>query len=120
MDDELALHFMGEQQAIVKFILQDENGDAIYPTTLTFYGDNLLLYYDNITFDYSYAGGDGLVLNSLPYNTNEIYVALRLQSACGLILHAETEDGLYIYTKDSASFESGKYHEVTVTMTKKS
>lgn len=70
-----------------------------------------------ITGDYSYGK---LNLESLPGDTNEIYVALRATNSCRIKLVATVAGGdVYQYQKATdVGFENGQFYQITVNMTR--
>ena len=98
------------QQAIVKFTLSDGT-NALNPTALTI----------NVEGDLS---GDYPLTLTIPastYTTNGngvLYVALPEFSGETVTLTATCSSGTYTYTKSYATFDNGKYYEITVKMTK--
>ena len=98
------------QQAIVKFTLSDGT-NALNPTVLTI----------NVEGDLS---GDYPLTLTIPastYTTNGngvLYVALPEFSGETVTLTATCSSGTYTYTKTNATFDNGKYYEISVKMTK--
>ncbi len=98
------------QQAIVKFTLSDGT-NALNPTALTI----------NVEGDLS---GDYPLTLTIPastYTTNGngvLYVALPEFSGETVTLTATCSSGTYTYTKSYATFDNGKYYEISVKMTK--
>ena len=98
------------QQAIVKFTLSDGT-NALNPTALTI----------NVEGDLS---GDYPLTLTIPastYTTNGngvLYVALPEFSGETVTLTATCSSGTYTYTKTNATFDNGKYYEISVKMTK--
>ena len=101
------------QQAIVKFTLKDkaDGTTLLNPTALTI----------NVEGDLS---GDYPLTLTIPastYTTNGngvLYVALPEFSGETVTLTATCSSGTYTYTKSYATFDNGKYYEISVKMTK--
>lgn len=101
------------QQAIVKFTLKDkaDGTTLLNPTVLTI----------NVEGDLS---GDYPLTLTIPastYTTNGngvLYVALPEFSGETVTLTATCSSDTYTYTKSYATFDNGKYYEITVKMTK--
>lgn len=101
------------QQAIVKFTLKDkaDGTTLLNPTALTI----------NVEGDLS---GDYPLTLTIPastYTTNGngvLYVALPEFSGETVTLTATCSSGTYTYTKNSVTFDNGKYYEISVKMTK--
>ena len=96
------------QQAIVKFTLSDGT-NALNPTALTI--DN------GLGDDYPLT----LTIPASTYTTNGngvLYVALPEFSGETVTLTATCSSGTYTYTKSYATFDNGKYYEISVKMTK--
>lgn len=94
------------QQAIVKFTLQDKSGNAISATSLTISAEGLK------TSDT--ATGDIIVTPTSA--TNALYVALRGIENTTVTLIAKTATDTYIYEKSGVTFSDEKYYEITVKM----
>lgn len=99
------------QQAIVKFTLKDKADETtlLSPTALTIdngLGDDYPLTLTIPTSTYT-ANGNGV-----------LYVAIPGFSGQNVTLTATCSSGTYTYTKNSVSFDNGKYYEITVKMTK--
>ena len=101
------------QQAIVKFTLKDkaDGTTLLNPTALTI----------NVEGDLS---GDYPLTLTIPastYTTNGngvLYVALPEFSGETVTMTATCTSGTYTYTKNSVTFDNGKYYEISVKMTK--
>lgn len=99
------------QQAIVKFTLQDKaNGTTLLsPTTLT--------------IEY---GEESVSLTSIPadtYTTNGagvLFVAIPGFESQDITLTATVAGNTYTYSKSGVTFDNGKYYDITVKMTKAS
>ena len=97
------------QQAIVKFTLKDkaDGTTLLNPTALTI----------------NYGSGS-LELTSIPASTytangnGVLYVAIPGFSGQNVTLTATCTSGTYAYTKNSVTFDNGKYYEISVKMTK--
>ena len=102
-------------QSIVKFILQDKNGNALSATKLTIdeTQNNISLYRISSYLD---ATGD---LEITPGSaTDVIYAALSIWGSNNgeFFLTAEANGKTYVYGPKKVTFEHGKYYEVTVKM----
>ena len=105
------------QQAIVRFTLQDESGNAICPTELT------VKPFIDIGVKYSGAAELNWVtfgtLTITPSgSTNVVYVALHGVENKNLTLTDTVGNDTYEYTKSGVTFEHGKFYVVTVKMKK--
>ena len=94
------------QQAIVKFILQDKYNAAINATSLRISANGLKTS-DTETGDITITPGSA---------TSEIFAALSGISSANVTLTAIVGDKTYVYNKSGASFVDGKYYEITVRM----
>ena len=99
------------QQAIMKFTLKDKADGTILlsPTELTI--DN------GLGDDYPLT----LTIPAPTYTTNGngvLYVAIPGFSGEDVTMTATCTSGTYTYTKTNATFDNGKYYEITVKMTK--
>lgn len=94
------------QQAIVKFTLQDKSGNAISATSLTISASGLKTS--------NSATGDITVTPTSA--TNALYVALRGIENTTVTLIAKTATDTYIYEKSGVTFSDEKYYEITVKM----
>ncbi|MBR1666882.1 MAG: hypothetical protein IJ693_01240 [Bacteroidaceae bacterium] len=95
------------QQAIVKFTLQDEKGDALNVSSLRISATNLK------TTDSS--TGDITIQPSSA--TNVLFAALSGIEDTQVTLTATTTNGTYyVYRKDRVTFADGKYRPITVKM----
>ena len=96
------------QQAIVKFILQDKNnGNAAINANSLRISANGLKTSDTETGDITITLGSA---------TSEIFAALSGISSANVTLTAIVGDKTYVYNKSGASFVDGKYYEITVKM----
>lgn len=121
-NEEVALRFVDKRQAVVKFIVKDESGENINPTSFTVSGAWVLSEYDNITDAYGHYDGN-LTFGPLSGTGNELFAALHFyvpSEDWTLSLSAETATGdTYHYEKTAKKFfDDGKYYEVPVEMTK--
>ena len=99
------------QQAIIKFTLQDkDNGNAaISPSDLTVDdGTNTVELTSILDATYTANGGDGVLYVAFP----------AAGSAKTVTLTATVGDDTYTYEKSGATFVNGQYYEITVKMTK--
>ena len=109
-------------QSIVKFILKDKDGNALNATKLTIEETHsCILRFYNIMQPtrgllYSY---DNLVITPTPA-TNVVYAAINVNNEDNgeraFFLTAEANGKTYVYGPQKATFEHGKYYEVTVKM----
>lgn len=102
-------------QSIVKFILQDKDGNALNATKLTIdeTQNNIYLYRNSFNLDIK---GD---LEITPGSaTDVIYAALSIWGSNNgeFFLTAEANGKTYVYGPKKVTFEHGKYYEVTVKM----
>ena len=96
------------QQAIVKFTLQDKNnGNAAINATSLRISANGLKTSDTETGDITITPASA---------TSEIFAALSGISSTNVTLTAVAGDKTYVYNKSGASFTNGKYYEITVKM----
>lgn len=96
------------QQAIVKFTLQDNNnGNAAINATSLCISANGLKTTDTETGDITITPASA---------TSEIFAALRDISSTNVTLTAVAGGKTYVYNKSGASFTNGKYYEITVKM----
>lgn len=96
------------QQAIVKFTLQDKNnGNAAINATSLRISANGLKTSDTETGD--------ITITPAPA-TSEIFAALSGISSTNVTLTAVAGGKTYVYNKSGASFTNGKYYEITVKM----
>ena len=95
------------QQAIVKFTLQDEDGNAITPTSLTINDETSdIATVTSISASiYSENGGDGI-----------LYVAVPGFSSKTITLSATVGDDIYTYERSSVTFADGEFYAITVKM----
>lgn len=103
-----------KQQAVVKFMLKDKDGNSIKPTSLSITDDKrkLVATSDGTTTT------KGFIAVTSATATDEYYVALQGISESGLSLSAVIGTDVYSYYKDNVTFENGKYYTVTVKMEK--
>lgn len=114
------VQFGANKQAIVKFILKDESGNAINAKSFTIDAMSANLNrsilrqkYDRVNYtDYN----EGPLTFTLSGTTNVIYAALMISGSVNITITAETASDAYAYGKTSVSFDYGKYYEVTVKM----
>ena len=106
-------------QSIVKFILQDKDGNALNATKLTIEETHscILRYYNIIQLTGAFLDDyDNLVITPTPA-TNVVYAAINVQDGEGeLFLTAEANGKTYVYGPKKVTFKHGKYYEVTVKM----
>lgn len=96
------------QQAIVKFTLQDKNnGNAAINATSLRISANGLKTSDTETGDITITPASA---------TSEIFAALSGISSTNVTLTAVADDKTYVYNKSGVSFDNGKYYEITVKM----
>jgi hypothetical protein len=96
------------QQAIVKFTLQDKNNsDAAINATSLRISANGLKTTETETGDITITPASA---------TSEIFAALRDISSTNVTLTAVAGGKTYVYNKSGASFTNGKYYEITVKM----
>jgi hypothetical protein len=96
------------QQAIVKFTLKDQNGNAINASSLTISAEGLIQ-----------AGSTTGTITITPASpTSIIFAALRGIASTTVTLSATCADGTYTYTKSGVTFTNGNYYDITVKMTK--
>ena len=106
-------------QSIVKFILQDKDGYALSATKLTIEeAQNRILRYYRYNSESEAFIDDYDNLEITPASaTNVVYTAINVQDGQGeLFLTAEANGKTYVYGPKKATFEHGKYYEVTVKM----
>lgn len=99
------------QQAIVKFTLQDKaNGTTLLsPTTLTIeYGEESVSL-TSIPADTYTTNGPGVLFVAIPGFENQ-----------DITLTATVAGNTYTYSKSGVTFDNGKYYDITVKMTKAS
>ena len=94
------------QQAIVKFTLQDKSGNAISATSLTISASGLKTS-NSVTGDITVTPTSA---------TNALYVALSGIENKTVTLIAKTATDIYIYEKSGVTFNDEKYYEITVKM----
>ena len=95
------------QQAIVKFTLQDKNnGNAAINATSLRISANGLKTTDTETGD----------ITITPASASEIFAALSGISSTNVTLTAVAGGKTYVYNKSGVSFDNGKYYEITVKM----
>ena len=121
-DPEVPVLQFGNGQAIVKFTLQDQGGNAINATNLTISAidgssDALVLTSNFSTGNETY----GPITITLSPATNVIYAALEPNIDIHYLdctLTATDGTNTYTYTKSHVQFLYGKYYEITVKMKK--
>ena len=96
------------QQAIVKFTLQDAGGDALNATELTISAAGLKTT-EATTGDITVTPTSG---------TSTIYAALSGISSTAVTLTATVGNDTYSFEKAGVTFTNGKYYEITVKMTR--
>ena len=108
-------------QSIVKFTLTDKDGNALNATKLTIEETHsCILRYYNITQSGGFLDDyDNLVITPTPA-TNVVYAAINVDNEDNgeraFFLTAEANGKTYVYGPQKATFEHGKYYEVTVKM----
>jgi hypothetical protein len=96
------------QQAIVKFTLKDQNGNAINASSLEISANGLIQ-----------AGSTTGTITITPASpTSIIFAALRGIASTTVTLSATCADGTYTYNKSDVTFTNGEYYDITVKMTK--
>ena len=117
------VQFGANKQAIVKFILKDESGNAINAKSFTIDAMSANLNrsilrqkYDRVNYT---DDNEGPLTFTLSGTTNVIYAALMISGSANITITAETASDAYAYGKTSVSFDYGKYYEVTVKMYKR-
>ena len=113
-------------QAIVKFILTDKNGNAVNAKELTIdavsrngEGSHQLSFCEPLTEPNP--EGSGGILKIYPSGgSNEVYAALSGVSDCKVFLTAKDGYNSYEYEKSGVTFTHGKYYVINVKMTKTS
>ena len=112
----------GNGQAIVKFTLQDQGGNALNATSLTISAKDGSSEALTQTYDLTTANGtNGPITITLSPATNVIYAALSPEDyskSLDYTLTATDGTNTYTYTKSNVKFEYGKYYEITVKMKK--
>ena len=123
-DKETTLRFGDNQQAIVKFILKDEDGNDVSATSFTIdaTSDNLGRSILRQTYDRVNNTDDveGPLSFTLSEAAHEIYAALRISGSADITITANIQGSsdTYAYRKTNVSFDNGKYYEVTIKMKK--
>lgn len=104
------------QQAIVKFVLQNSEGMPISASSLTISdeGTNLV---QSITADGTVTKGDITIIPASP--TSEIFAALSDLSNSKVTLTAIVGSDTYTYEKTGVTFENSQYYVITVKMIKR-
>ena len=97
--------------AIVRFILQDKDGNDIEASSLNISDEKNSIYKDE------YTHGDITITPENP--ASEIWAAVCSRSNINITLTATTEQGdVYTYTKSVVRFTQGQFYSITVKMTK--
>ena len=105
------------QQAIVKFVLQNSSGTSISASRLII-SDGGTGLVQSINESSEAVKGDITIIPAS--STSEFYVALRGVQNSNLSLTATVGDYTFTYQRDDVTFTHGKYYEITVRMSMQS
>lgn len=108
------------KQAIVKFILIDENGDPINATGIDVGATNSSTHENDLVtginlMTQSVERGE-LTIYDMPGTTNEIWIALNGVNNSDFFIIAYSSEGSYEFSKNGVTFENGKFYEIRIKM----